>query len=227
MRYDHLTGVGDADHFNAVALDADGNIIAAGYANDTATGDQNWTLVARFTPSGALDPNFGGGTGWVKADGLWRGMSVAIRPGGEIVVGGSDISNNFGVQQFRPDGSLDTSFHGTGTLIYAFPSLEGNATPARGLALGPNGNIVLAGTVEGATGGYDWGVVSITPDAVMAPQVALASSPVISSRSGSTTAPLVGSTPSPGILVLGPAPDAWPGAPTRGWWRRTWPRSES
>lgn len=191
---DHsLTGVvatygGSLDDFNAVTLDTAGNLVVAGF--NAQLGD----LVARFTPTGALDPTFGNGAGWVADGGLYRGLSVAIQPAtGAIDVGGyGPPDGGFGVQQFLPGGAVDTSFNGTGTLIYTFPD-PNNVQAARGLALGPNGQIVLAGTHDG----YDpttntmipdaWGVVSITPSAT-ATTLTSSSDPSVSGQAVTFTA---------------------------------------
>ena len=161
--------------FDAVALDAAGNIVVAGSIYDPGG------IVARFTPSGALDPSFGG-SGWVSSGTLWRGLAVAVRPDtGAIVVSGDGPADagayayGFGVQQFRPDGSIDTSFNGTGTLIYTFPNPSGNQ-PARGLALGPGGEVVLSGWITSASHPVEWGVVRIQPSSSL---TALGASPAV------------------------------------------------
>jgi uncharacterized delta-60 repeat protein len=161
-----MTGNGDLDEFRALALDASGNIVVAGDAQLPIPGNIQANVVARFTPTGALDTTFGGGKGWIEVQGLERGDSVAIQPNGAIVEGGyaDDGTGNYGfaVQRFLSDGSIDTSFNATGILIYVFPS-PNNVQPARGLALGSSGNIVLAGWHDTTTSAPVWGVLNIQP----------------------------------------------------------------
>src|SRR5206468_1284101 len=73
----------------------------------------------------------------------------------------------FAAERLLPDGSLDTSFNGTGQFEYTFPNPDNVQTP-RGLALGANGNIVLAGWHNSYVPGSGttppaWGVVEIQP----------------------------------------------------------------
>jgi uncharacterized delta-60 repeat protein len=161
-----MTGNGDLDEFRALTLDASGNIVVVGDAQPAIPGNIQANVVARFTPTGALDTTFGGGKGWIEVQGLERGDSVAIQPDGAIVEGGyaDDGTGNYGfaVQRFLSDGSIDTSFNGTGILIYVFPS-PNNVQPARGLALGSSGNIVLAGWHDTTTSAPVWGVLNIQP----------------------------------------------------------------
>jgi uncharacterized delta-60 repeat protein len=131
-----------------LALDAAGNIVAAG---------TSYFSVARFTPAGALDTTFNG-TGYARTNigqvtgnggGAGSATSVAINPSnGKIAVGGTQFQpnspNEFAVAQYNTNGSLDTTFNGTGVLTYnAFQNSFNNA--ARAVACDPTGNIVLAG----------------------------------------------------------------------------------
>lgn len=163
-----LTGSSDANGFSAVAIDAAGNIVASGSAAPISEGTFG-NLVARFTPNGTLDPTFGGGNGWVKVQGLVGGDSIAIQPDGAIVTGGSagDANGDYGfaLERFLPDGSIDTSFNGTGLLIYVFPhSDNGDIQSTRGMVLTPSGKIVLAGRHNTPSSTLEvWGVISVQP----------------------------------------------------------------
>ncbi len=83
------TGGGDT-RFNALATLSDGNVVAAGSYRQTTLVSESW-LVARFSPSGELDPAFGG-SGFTVFDlgipyspGGARGL--AVTPAGYVVAG--------------------------------------------------------------------------------------------------------------------------------------------
>lgn len=111
----HPTTVG-ANHISAsaVALQPDGKILVAGDANNKDF------AIARYSSDGALDPTFGGGTGFVTTD--FDGATdevadIVVQDNHYIVVGGSsavttDITTNarFALARYAPSGDLDASF---------------------------------------------------------------------------------------------------------------------
>src|SRR5207248_8962003 len=92
---------------------------------------------------GDLDSTFGTG-GKVTTDfgGDDFGRKVAIQTGGKIVVAG-EASNNFALARYNTDGSLDSTFGGTGKVTPNF----GNAREAFELPIQTDGKIVVSGTV--------------------------------------------------------------------------------
>lgn len=124
----------DRDHARAVAIASDGAIVAAG------TNAIDFQL-ARYLPSGALDPAFGT-DGKVTTD-LGGGDFVedlAIQPDGAIVaVGGSGV---FALARYLPDGTLDTSFSDDGRVTTDF---AGGGSAANAVALQLDGKLVVAG----------------------------------------------------------------------------------
>src|SRR5688500_14901204 len=75
---------------------------------------------------GDLDPTFGNGgiaLGYSPGYQLYLACAMAIQPDGKIVVVGQGVGPGHGpnwesaVVRFNPDGSLDTSFGGTGIVI--------------------------------------------------------------------------------------------------------------
>jgi len=97
-----ITTLGDAAF--AVAVQADGKIVAAG--RSSATTNSNFA-VARYLTTGALDTTFGAGGGFETVD--FFGFndiaeSVAIDPSGKIVLGGlaRDNVDGYGVARFNP-----------------------------------------------------------------------------------------------------------------------------
>jgi uncharacterized delta-60 repeat protein len=110
----------------ALALDPATRAI---YAVGTGSGQQT-TAVARFTPSGALDPTFGkGGEVTVSAGRPYTtngGAAAAVDPSGRLVVAGSayvyDSTRGFyasvgAIYRFTTFGALDRTFNGTGKVI--------------------------------------------------------------------------------------------------------------
>jgi uncharacterized delta-60 repeat protein len=100
----------------AVAIQADGKIVTAGYAD--VSGSRDFAL-ARYNPDGSLDTAFDG-DGKVttdfagSADVAW---GMVIQGDGKIVVAGlADVSGtgDFALARYNPDGSLDTAFEGDG-----------------------------------------------------------------------------------------------------------------
>ena len=73
-----------------------------------------------------------------------RATGVALQGDGKIVVvgaGGGDLTSDFALARYNPDGSLDTSFSGDGKQTTDFGRLDG----ANGVALQGDGKIVAVG----------------------------------------------------------------------------------
>ncbi|MCY4440164.1 MAG: Ig-like domain-containing protein, partial [Deltaproteobacteria bacterium] len=135
---------GNDDEANAVAIQSDGKIVAAGFANDGS--DDNFAL-ARYNADGSLDTtfssdgkvttDFGGNDDEVRA--------VAIQPDGKIVAAGfanDGSDNNFALARYNTNGSLDTTFSSDGKLTTDF---DGKDDEAYAVAIQPDGRIVAAG----------------------------------------------------------------------------------
>lgn len=129
----------------AVLLQPDGKIIAAGTSNG-ATAGANFTVV-RFLPDGSSDAAFGNdGVASVAITSSFDYVKTALlQPDGKILVAGV-ASQPFGhdraMARFNPDGSLDTGF-GTNGIIrdVVSPSTE----PVYSLAIQPDGKIIFMG----------------------------------------------------------------------------------
>jgi uncharacterized delta-60 repeat protein len=132
----------------AVAVQADGRVVAAGFAHPNDSIASDFALV-RYDAMGALDPTFGTG-GQVRTDFGGRfdeALAVAVQPDGRIVVAGSSadvIGADMAVARYHPDGTLDASFDGDGMALVDF----GDEASARAVALQRDGNVVLAGRVD-------------------------------------------------------------------------------
>lgn len=111
------TVIGDAndDKANAVAIQADGKIILAGYSKDLIHGKR--FALARYTTAGVLDTTFGTNGKVVTAIGISRDdeiFALAIDGQDRIVVGGSSYDRTNGYQfalaRYTTAGALDTTF---------------------------------------------------------------------------------------------------------------------
>ena len=126
------------DQANAVAVQDDGKVIAAGVAqNDNGV----MFALARYNLDGNLDPSFG--AGGKVTEGFGREIfALLIQPDGRILAGGKESSGKFGLMRFDEDGSPDQSFGRRGrveTVIFGFNEI-------RALALQRDGRIIAVGT---------------------------------------------------------------------------------
>ena len=111
--------------------------------------------VVTLPPDNVLDTTFGTGgkvtTGFGFASA--EGYSVAVQGDGKIIVAG-EASYNFAVARYNANGSLDTNFNGTGTVITPIS----NVAAGRSVAVQSDGKIVVAGYAY-IGGGRDFAVV--------------------------------------------------------------------
>lgn len=143
------------EHGRAIALQPDGKIVVAG---STAGFSDPDVLLVRFNPNGTPDTGFGTGGGATTWDGGNGDLAqaVAVRPDGRILIGGwrnNGSNNDLALLRFNASGSLDTSFgngDGDGTNGLAIWDSGGGET-IWGLALQPDGKILVAGGVDSGT----------------------------------------------------------------------------
>ena len=142
-------GANNITSADAVAIQPDGKIVAAGQAQVPPTGAD--FALARFNADGSLDTSFDGDgkvlTDFAGQPDIVRGM--VLQTDGKIVVAGyADTSGgdrDFGLARYNPDGSLDTSFDGDGKVTTSFGGAGYEAADA--VAIQVNGKIVAAGDV--------------------------------------------------------------------------------
>src|SRR5262249_1861763 len=121
-------------------------------------------LEDRSLPSGgALDPTFGtGGIVITPAGASSAAHSVAVQNDGKIVAAGqtisSDGSSDMAVVRYNIDGSLDSTFNGTGKATTNF----GAADIANGVVVQPDGKIVAGGATRSASGNIDFALARYT-----------------------------------------------------------------
>ncbi|MEG3789589.1 delta-60 repeat domain-containing protein [Lysobacter sp. CCNWLW3] len=138
------TFAGNSAVATSLAIQSDGNIVAAGYANSASGGYYRMAAV-RYTSTGALDSYFGSGTGKVLTaigSGNAIGSDVAIDANGGIIVGGYSSAGSYRqltLNRYDPYGNQDYSFGPVVTSV-------GSANAAvQGLAIQADGKIVVAG----------------------------------------------------------------------------------
>ena len=151
----------------SVAVHGDGRIVVAGYTTKSYESKKQCAL-ACFKANGSLDTSFNG-TGKVTTnfggDGDAEGQSVAVQSDGKIVVVGYATVGGveqFAIERYNTDGTLDTSFGGTGRVMTAVGISGSNAT---GVALQKDGKIVVAGYAVNNSGtDYDFACVRYNAD---------------------------------------------------------------
>jgi uncharacterized delta-60 repeat protein len=138
-----------------VTLEADGKIVAAGFA---AAGSGGKFALARYNADGSLDDTFSG-DGQLTTNLSARpdsATAVAIQSDAKIVVAGAanigSISSGdsfFALARYNSDGTLDSTFAGDGTAVTNFTPRPDHASD---LVLQPDGKIVATGRAAGRFG---------------------------------------------------------------------------
>jgi uncharacterized delta-60 repeat protein len=145
---------------NAVAIQTDGKIVAAGQS----FGERPRFAVLRYTRRGRLDPTFGG-DGRVITDvsrGDDQANGVAIQADGKIVVAGRSGKDNrkFALVRYNTDGTLDSTFAEDGKVTTDFTNARDQANA---VAIQADGKIVAVGR----SGGADFAVARFNTDGAL------------------------------------------------------------
>lgn len=137
----------DTREANAMAIQTDGKIIAAGSAGLDASGNMDFAI-ARYNSNGTLDSTFND-TGIVKTsfgEGWDQIQSIVLQDDGKIVAGGFTkfgIENgDFALARYNTDGSLDTIFGENGIVKTDFETQDDFLFS---LAIQPDGKIMAGG----------------------------------------------------------------------------------
>jgi uncharacterized delta-60 repeat protein len=157
------TDFGGSEGATSVAIDSQGRIVAVGQRD---SGSRYFT-VARYKPTGSLDPSFSG-NGWALTGFGLRAHpnSAAIDSRGRIVAAGitqyDSGRTDFALAGYKPDGGLDRSFSGDGKLTTDFGGLEG----AYSTTIDSEGRILAAGSATGVreVSGYDFALARYDSD---------------------------------------------------------------
>lgn len=137
-----ITDFGGPDQAYAVAIQADGKIIAAG-VNENVIQDTINFAIARYNVDGSLDTNFGD-AGKVTTDfgGYDRANGISVQSDNKIVVIGAGGPNyDFILSRYNSNGSLDESFGLGGKVTTDF----GGFDSCNDIAIQNDGKIIVTG----------------------------------------------------------------------------------
>ena len=124
---------------NAVAIQADGQIVAGGQSGAGST--SNFVLARYNALDGSLDTSFDGdGRAVTSFSSFDAATDLAIQGDGKIVAAGL-ASQDFALARYDTNGSLDTDFDTDGRVTTDFGDLD----QGRGVAIQADGKIVAAG----------------------------------------------------------------------------------
>lgn len=153
-----VLGGGNNSGANAVAIQANGRIVAAGFGWDASPTPHQYVAIARYLTNGTLDDTWnGGGIVLTDADGLLGGSqrkssatAVAVQSDGMVVVTGwahgSGLSQLV-VVRYDSAGVLDPAFSGDGLVAHNIETTAAGTS----LALLSGGKILAAGATQTAT----------------------------------------------------------------------------
>jgi uncharacterized delta-60 repeat protein len=158
------------DVANAVVLQPDGQIVLAGSAVNA--GDNTDFAVARVGPTGVPDESFGPSGKRTVAFDLGGNKNdvafgLAVQADGKIVVVGSAQIDTtafvYAVVRLNADGTPDATFGPGGKRTVAISGGVG-VDQAHGVAVQPDGKIVVVGLCQPTAGNFDMGAVRLNPD---------------------------------------------------------------
>ena len=136
-----------------VAVQADGKIVAVGYAGarryyGLSSGRNPCFALARYDADGLLDPSFGG-DGKVTTDlfsgerrHIEAGNGLVIQADGRIIVAGQAGAAGAALVRYESDGKLDESFGKAGSVV-----VNDRDSSFQSVAIDPAGRIAAAGRI--------------------------------------------------------------------------------
>ncbi len=139
-----LAGSSVGDYCTAIALQSDGKIVLSGYSQ---IGSKYYNVITRLNADGSLDTTFNstGQTTISTGQDFAFAQSMTLQSDGKILVAGSSSGggNYQSLLRLNSDGSLDTSFNGSGKLLLQVGS---NLDAAYSVSVQSDGKILLGGS---------------------------------------------------------------------------------
>ena len=167
-----IAGGSDDGGYN-VAVQPDGKVVVAGYSHNGSNYD---LAVWRYNDDGSLDTTFNG-TGYLTRDSDAGGNhhdfgnGVAIQADGKIVIAGESRSasnlQDMAVWRFNSDGSLDTTFNGTGYVTRDNDAGGNGSDVGNAMVIQNDGKIVIAGASGNSSGKLELAVWRLNSDGSM------------------------------------------------------------
>ena len=152
------------DQCNAVAVQSDGKIVAAGYTDENGP-DQ--VALTRYTADGQLDATFGSQGKLVinaaqNANGSSQARALLIQPDGKLLIAGfasGQFNDDFLVMRLDSNGTPDATF-GTGGIVRT--AVGTGEDIANAMVLQPDGHVVAAGSSVATDGRRDFALARYT-----------------------------------------------------------------
>jgi uncharacterized delta-60 repeat protein len=150
--------------FYAIAIQSNGEIVAAGITQSSLGGYSNFVQVARVESNGSLDTSFGSG-GFTATTAIGstpydvtgpEDVALALQNNGSILVASSYFNL---LARFTTSGQLDTTFGSGGIVNLANPGPNGTSAPTR-IAVEASGKILVASGSGGPTPQVQAGTIS-------------------------------------------------------------------
>jgi uncharacterized delta-60 repeat protein len=148
------------DYANALGIQSDGRIVAAGYSSNGSKYD---FALARYNTDGSLDTTFGTGGKVITpiGSGYDQAHALGIQSDGKIVAAGSSdngIKYNFALVRYNANGTLDTGFGTGGKVTTPIGSGSGWDVAYALCIQSSDGRIVAAGSSNNGSN-YDFALV--------------------------------------------------------------------
>jgi uncharacterized delta-60 repeat protein len=150
---------GHDDRANALVVQADGKLVAAGSTYDFSSMTTNGAL-ARYNSDGTLDPTFG--TGGQVIGGDVAIAALVVQADGKLVTAGG--SGDFVLVRYDSDGTLDITFGAGGTVTTDF---AGGYDGAYALVVQADGKLVAAGVAAVPVVGSDFALARYNSDGTL------------------------------------------------------------
>ncbi|MBC8487073.1 MAG: T9SS type A sorting domain-containing protein [Bacteroidetes bacterium] len=150
------------DWCNAIAIQPDGKILAAGGTNNAPASNYNYNFaLIRYNADGSIDSTFGNNGITITNIGLSNNIaySMVIQQNNKIILVGEandSIFSDFALARYKTDGSLDSDF-GNGGIVRTPVSTTYDF--AKSIDLQPDGKILVAGSAQSSLSNYNFALV--------------------------------------------------------------------